>query len=215
MRAWNIFLALCVGLGAGPHAVAARAMNGCATSAAKLAQTPKFELPPDAKITSKELAFEIDIGSDGHARGLQLDRSSGDGAVDLSVRQTLTAASYLPPQTGCVAFSGGLRLSYALPADAAAPPTPPAKLDQKCTPYVLAFLMPSPRDRKRTGTATVAVELDAAGTQTAPPVLRASTGSPVLDAEALRIARTGQYNFLRGGPCAPQPFTYLLELTFQ
>jgi TonB family protein len=79
----------------------------------------------------------------------------------------------------------------------------------------LAFLTPDPRDRKRTGTAVVAVELDAAGTQTAAPALRKSTGSPALDAAALRIARGGQYGFLRGSRCTPQPFTYNLELTFQ
>jgi TonB family protein len=198
----------------------AQAASGCPTTPAKLAETPKLELPADAKISSKEIAFEVDVGSDGRARGLQMDEGSGDGAVDLSVRQTLQAATYIPPQTGCVAYSGGLRLAFGLPAEGTPPPAPappatPARLNTNCTPYVLAFLRPAARDRKRTGTATVAVELDAAGTQTAAPVLKKSTGSPVLDQEAIRIARTGQYNFLAGSSCAPQPFTYLLELTFE
>jgi len=217
MRVRAIFLALCLMPVAAPVTAQAHAAGGggCPTTPAKIADPPKFTLPADAKITSKEIAFEVDIGSDGHARGLQLDQSSGDGAVDLSLRQTLQAASYDPPQTGCVAYSGGLRLAYDLPADVATQPTPPAKLNPNCTPFILAFLSPIARDRKRTGSAIVAVELDAAGTQTGTPALRKGTGSPALDGEALRIARTGQYNFLRGSSCAPQPFTYLLELTFQ
>jgi TonB family protein len=216
MRIRAALIALCLLTAVAPAAVQARATSGggCATTSAKLAQTPRLELPADAKISSKEIAFEVDVGSDGRVRALQMDRSSGDGAVDLSVRQTLQAASYEPAQTGCVAYSGGLRLGYELPAPGAAQPTPPAKLDPTCTPEVLVFLTPAARDRKRTGTAIVAVELDAAGTQTTAPALRKSTGSPVLDQEAVRIAHTAQYNFLRGGPCAPQPFTYLLELTF-
>jgi TonB family protein len=189
--------------------------GGCVTSAAKLTQPPKVTLSPDAKITAKTVAFEIDVGSDGRVRGLQLDQSSGDGAVDLSFRQALQAATYEPPQTGCVAYSGGLYLSYELPAQGTPHPAPPARLNPHCTPYVLAFLTPAARDRKRTGTATVAVELDAAGTRTAEPALRQSTGSAALDREALRIARTGQYNFLRLSSCTPQPFTHNLELTFQ
>lgn len=194
----------------------ARAAGDCPSSAAKPSQPPKLEIPQDAKITSKETAYEVDIGSDGRVRGLQMDESSGDGAVDLSIKQTLQAAAYDPPQTGCVAHSGGLRMAFGLPApDSAPPPTPPAKLNANCTPFVSAFIMPSARDRKRTGTATVAVELDAAGSETAAPVLQKSTGSPVLDQEALRIAKAAQFNFLRDGPCTPQPFTYALELTFQ
>jgi TonB family protein len=200
-----------------PGVTEARAAGGCPTSPAKIAQPPKLTLPEDSKITSKEIAFEIDLGSDGRVRALQMDTSSGDGAVDLLVQQTLQAATYDPPQTGCVNYSGGMRLAFSLPVDPAVSPAPsakPGKLNTNCTPYVLAFLMPVARDRKRTGSATVAVELDAAGTETGPPVLRKSTGSPVLDQEAIRIARTGQYNFLRASSCAPQPFTYLLELTF-
>jgi TonB family protein len=213
MRYRAIALSLCL-LGAGtPAAAQTHASGGCPTTAAKLAQPPTLTLPPDAKITSKTIAFEVDIGSDGRVRGLQVDQSSGDAAVDLSVRQTLQAATYDPPQTGCAAYSGGLRLAYELPAAGATAPTPGA-LKANCTPFVLAFLSPGPRDRKRTGTAIVAVELDAAGTQTAAPALRTRTGSPALDQEALRIARTGQYNFLRGSSCAPQSFTYNLELTF-
>jgi TonB family protein len=193
----------------------AQAASPCPTTPAKLAETPKLELPPDAKISSKEIAFEVDLGSDGRVRGLQMDQGSGDGAVDLSIRQTLQAATYQPPQTGCIAYSGGLYLAFALPAEGT-PTTPtPAPPNTNCTPYVLAFLMPVARDRKRTGSATVAVELDAAGTQTAAPVLKKSTGSPVLDQEAIRLARTGQFNFVPGSSCAPQPFTYLLEITFE
>jgi TonB family protein len=216
MRVWVILLALCL-TPAGVRAVQARAADtaGCVTSPAKLANTPKLTLPADAKITSKEIAFEVDIGSDGRVRALQMVQSSGDGAVDLSVRQTLQTESYLPPQTGCVAYSGSLRLAYELPAEAASPPAAPQKLNANCTPYVTAFLTPLARDRKRTGTAIVAVELDAAGTQTGAPALRKSTGSPVLDQEAIRLARTGQYDFLHGSSCTPQPFPYLLELTFQ
>jgi TonB family protein len=205
-----------------PLAARAAADSGCPSTPARPAQEPKLELPPDAKPTSKEIGFEVDVGSDGRVRDLQMDEGSGDGAIDLSLKQTLQALRYDPPQTGCVAYSGGIRLVYGLPAPdspQAAPSSPqtapPTKLSPTCTPYVLAFLTPEKRDRKRTGTAVVAVELDAAGTRTAPPVLKQSTGSPVLDAEALRLARTGQYNFLAGGPCAPQPFTYNLELTFQ
>jgi len=189
--------------------------GGCATTAAKLAAPLQLSLPPEAKITSKQLAVEVDIGSDGRVRALQIDQSSGDPAVDLNARQALQGASYDPPQAGCVVYSGGLHLIYELPAPAAAQAPTPAALDPHCTPYVLAFLTPDPRDRKRTGTAVVAVELDAAGTQTAAPALRKSTGSPALDAAALRIARGGQYGFLRGSRCTPQPFTYNLELTFQ
>jgi TonB family protein len=214
MRSRAIALTLCLLAAATPAAARAQPAGGCATTAAKLAQPPTLTLPPNAKITSKTIAFEVDIGSDGRVRALQMDQSSGDAAVDLSVRQTLQAASYDPPQTGCVAYSGGLRLAYELPAANATQPAP-ATLNPNCTPYVLAFLGPGARDRKHTATAIVAVELDAAGTQTAGPALRKRTGSTVLDQEALRIARTGQYNFLRGSSCTPQPFTYNLELTFQ
>ncbi len=215
MRVWAIVFICCLV----PPALPARAQaatSACPSTPARPAETPKLTLPPETKISSKAIAFEIDVASDGHVRGLQMVQSSGDGAVDLLVRQTLQSASYEPPQAGCVAYSGGLRLSYELPLDAAAtPPAAPAKLNTNCTPFVTAFLTPIARDRKRTGTALVAIELDAAGTRTAEPALRKSTGSPVLDAEALRLARTGQYNFLRDSSCAPQPFSYLLELTFQ
>jgi len=215
VRLRAIFLALCLMPVGTPTSALARAGNACPTTPAKLARQPQITLPPDPKISSKEIAFEVDLGSDGHVRGLQMDQGSGDGAVDLSVKQTLETASYDPPQTGCVAYSGGLRVGFTLPTDNATPAPPPAALNATCTPYVLAFLTPVARDRKRTGTAVVAVQLDAAATRTAEPVLKKSTDSPVLDQEALRIARTGQYNFLQGSACAPQPFTYNLELTFQ
>jgi len=222
MKLRAVLLVLCLLPAAVPTGAFARAAaNSCATTPARPSQEPRITLPPDPKITSSSIAFEIDVGSDGRVRGLQMDRSSGDGAVDLSVRQTLQAAAYDPPQTGCVAYSGGLFLSFGLPAPSPAPsPAPaaastPPKLDTNCTPFVTAFLTPAARDRKRTGTAIVAVELDAAGTRRASPVLKKSTGSAVLDAEAVRIAQTAQYNFLRGGACTPQAFTYNLELTFQ
>jgi TonB family protein len=199
-----------------PRAALARAAAACPSAPAKFVQEPKFTLPPDTKITAPEIAFEIDLGSDGHVRGLQMDRSSGDGAVDLSFKQTLQDAAYEPPQTGCVAYSGGLYVAYKLPPDPALTPGPGASaLNANCTPYVLAFLTPIKRDRSRTGTAEVAVQLDAAGTRTAEPALRKTTGSAVLDQEAIRVARTAQYNFLRQSTCTPQPFTYNLELTFQ
>jgi TonB family protein len=144
-----------------------------------------------------------------------MDQGSGDGAVDLSVRQTLQSATYAPPQTGCVVYSGGLRVAFELPAEGTPTPARPPAFNSNCVPYVLAFLTPVARDRKRNGTATVGVELDAAGTQTALPALKKSTGSPVLDQEAIRLAHTGQYNFIRGSSCAPAPFTYLLEMTFE
>lgn len=224
MRACVVFVAVwLLALGVPFGGAVARADSGCPSTPARPAQEPKLELPPDAKPTSKEIAFEVDIGSDGRVRALQMDESSGDGAIDLSLRQTLQTLRYDPPQSGCVAYSGGLRLVYGLPApDPAQPGASPsataptgAKINAGCTPYVLAFLSPGKRERKRTGTAVVAVELDAAGTRTAEPVLKQGTGSAVLDEVALRIARTGQYNFLRGTPCMPQPFTYNLELTFQ
>jgi TonB family protein len=217
MKSRALALTLCLLSAVFPPAAPARAESGatCATKPARLAGPPKVSLPPDAKITSKEMALEVDIGSDGRVRGLQLDESSGDNAVDLAARQTLQAATYEPPQTGCVTYSGALRLAYDLPAGGPTQLNPPVGLNTNCTPYVLAFLSPAPRDRKRTGTAVVAVALDAAGAQTAAPELRKGTGSPVLDQEALRIARTGQYSFLHGSTCAPQPFTYNLELTFQ
>jgi TonB family protein len=214
MRVRATILALSLAVVA--HPAGAQTHGGCTTSPAKFAgQGPTFTLPPELKNTSKTIAFEIDIGSDGRVRGLQMDQNSGDGAVDLSLRQTLQAAAYEPPQTGCVAYSGSMYVRYDLPAPYAPQSATPPKLNTNCTPYVLAFLSPAPRDRRRTGSATVAVELDAAGTQTATPVLRKSSGSPVLDAEALRIAKTGQYNFLRESSCVPQPFTYNLELTFE
>jgi TonB family protein len=218
MKLRAVMLAVCLLPLTSPNAAPANAADsGCATAPAKLAREPTIELPPDAKITAKEIAFEVDLGSDGRVRGLQIDESSGDAAVDLSVKQTLQAAAYDPPQTGCVTYSGGLRLAFALPAAPSAPPATPAAAQRNpnCVPYVLAFLAPGTRDRKRTGTAVVAVELDAAGTRTAAPTLKQSTGSPLLDAEALRIARAGQYGFVGGSACAPQPFTYNLELTFQ
>ncbi len=216
MRLRAVFLASLLIPAVMPVALPARAAGTCPSTAAKPSQPPKLEIPQDAKITSKETAYEVDIGSDGRVRGLQMDETSGDGAVDLSIKQTLQAAAFDPPQSGCVAHSGGLRMVFGLPApDGVAAPTPPAKLNTNCTPFVSAFITPSARDRKRTGTATVAIELDAAGTETAAPVLQKSTGSPVLDQEALRIAKTAQFNFLRDGPCAPQPFAYALELTFQ
>lgn len=220
MKSRALVLATLLLAGAAPGRVVALAPSAaCPTTPAKLVHPPQLTLPPDAKITAKAVAFEVDLGSDGHVRGLQMDESSGDGAVDLSVRQTLQDAAYEPPQTGCVAYSGGLLLTFGLPAPSPGPspiaaPTQ-AKLDTNCTPYVTAFLTPAARDRKRTGTAIVAVELDAAGTRTAAPVLKKSTGSAVLDAEAIRIAQTGQYNFLRGSACRPQAFTYNLELTLQ
>jgi TonB family protein len=207
MNAWAVFLALCLVPVGVP--LMARAAS-CPSTPAKPAEQPRIELPQETKITSKVIEFEADIGSDGRVRGLRLEHSSGDGAVDLSTQQTLQ-----PAQTGCVAFSSTIALDFSLPGDNLAEPTPPAKLDPTCTPYIVSFITPNPRDRKRTGTATIAVELDAAGTERAAPVLRQSTGSPVLDAEALRIAKTGQYDFFRPSSCTPQPFTYELELTFQ
>lgn len=201
--------------GVPPFAAARATASTCATSAARVADAPKLSLPEDAKVTSKTIAFEIDIGSDGHVRGLQLVQSSGDAKVDLEFRQALAAAAYEPPQTGCVAYSGGLRLAYSLSPDGPSAPTQPAQLSPTCTPYISAFLTPSTRDRKRTGSAVVAVDLDASGTRGGAPALRKSTGSSVLDAEALRIATTGHYSFLRLSPCTPQAFTYLLDLTFQ
>jgi len=209
----------------------ARAASGtCPTSAARLAEQPQITLPADAKITAKEIAFAIDVGSDGRVRALQLDKSSGDGAVDMLTQQTLEAAKYEPAQTGCVALSSGMYIAFALPTPEPTPPPadvatatpkptpvpqPTARnLNANCTPYIHSFITPVARDRKRTGSATVAVELDAAGTRTAEPVLKKSTGSPVLDQEALRIARTGQYGFELGTSCKPQAETYLLELTF-
>jgi TonB family protein len=223
MRICGFLFALCVMPLALP-AIADAAGNACPTTPAKIAAPPNITLPADSKITAKEIAFEIDLGSDGHVRALQLDQSSGDGAVDLLVQQTLQDATYVPPQTGCVAHSGGLRLAFGLPAPPDTPqaPTSPTpapkptalKLNTNCTPYVIVFITPVARDRKRTGSATLAIELDAAGTAIAPPTLKKSTGSPVLDQEAIRIARTGQYNFVPGSTCAPQPVTYSLDLTF-
>ena len=217
MRLPAIVLALCLlPFGFPPAAKSVAADTGaCPTSPAKLVGQPEITLPEGAKPTAKSIGFEVDIGSDGRVRGLQLVRSSGDPNVDLSVRQTLAAAAYQPPQTGCVAYSGGLALNYALTPGSDGPPDEPTRLVSTCTPYVSAFLTPSARDRKRTGTAIVAVELDAAATRTAAPALRKSTGSPVLDQAALSIAANGHYGFLRGSPCMPQAFTYLLELTFQ
>jgi TonB family protein len=213
--------------------VALAASDACPTSPPRIAEPPKLELPADSKISSKEIAFEIDLGSDGRVRALHLDESSGDGAVDMLVQQTLQAAKFDPPQSGCVAYSGGMRIAFGLPSPepttpplpgASVPPTPlppkptalpGTKLDATCTPYVHAFLTPVARDRKRTGSATIAVQLDAAGTQIAAPVLQKSTGSPVLDQEALRIARTGQYGFELGSSCMPKAITYELELRFE
>jgi TonB family protein len=202
-------------LGSALPAPARAEMPGCPSSAAKFAKEPQIVLPADAKVTSPEVDFEVDIGSDGRVRGLQLDRSSGDANADLEFRQQLQAASYLPPQSGCVASSGALYLRYPQQLPPGASPAPLPKLNPRCTPFVTSFLSPHARDRKHTGTAIVAVELDAAATQTAAPVLRSSTGSPALDKEALRIARDGQYQFEQLSSCTPQPFTYLLELTFQ
>jgi len=217
MRLRAIALALSLMPLGAPHAAfgEAAAVGGCPTTPARPARPVTPTLPAETKITSKQSVFEIDVGSDGRVRGLQMDRSSGDGAVDLSIRQTLEAATYDPPQAGCVAHSGGFLLTFELPVDLNATATPAAGPNTNCTPYIVAFLIPGPRDRKRTGNAVVAVELDAAATPTAAPVLKKSTGSAVLDAEALRIAKTGQYRFLDGSSCAPAPFTYNLELTFQ
>jgi TonB family protein len=209
-------LTLCLLSALCPAPAGARAGgDSCPTTPTRLTAPPKLSLPADLKITSKEMAFEVDIGSDGRVRGLQMDESSGDNAVDLGARQTLQSATFEPPQSGCVAYSGALRLTYDLPVEGSTQMGPAVGLNTTCTPYVLAFLSPAVRDRKRTGTAVVAVSLDAAAEQTAAPELRKSTGSPVLDQEALRIARTGMYSFMHGSTCAPQPFTYNLELTFQ
>jgi TonB family protein len=217
MRYRAIALMLCLLPAGVPTAALARAGGAaaCPTTPAKLAEPPKLSIPPDAKITSNEIAFEVDVGSDGRVRALQMDASSGDGALDLSARQTLQAASYTPAQTGCIAYSSGLRFGVQLPVEGSPHPAKPIVLNTNCTPYVLAFLTPAGRDRKHTGTAVVAVELDAAGTRTAEPALRKSSGSAGLDGEALHVARSAQYNFLRGSSCAPQPFTYNLEVTFQ
>lgn len=217
MKLSAIFLMLCLMPVGTPSAAFARAtdISGCPTSPAKFAQTPKLTLPEDAKPTSKFIAFEVDIGSDGRVRGLQLDHASGDGAIDLGLRQQLQAATYQPPETGCVVYSGGLYISYSLSADGSAAPPQPTALVSTCTPFVSAFLTPVARDRKKTGTAFVTVDLDASGTRSGPPVLRKSTGSPVLDQEALRIAATGHYSFLRQSSCTPQALGYPLELTFQ
>ena len=210
-----VLLAVCLTAAVAPFTAEAHAGGaGCVTSPAKITETPKLSLPENAKLTSKSIAFEIDLGSDGRVRGVQMDQSSGDQGVDLGLKQALQTASYQPPQTGCVAYSGGLYLSYSLSSENAAPAAP-AALTPTCTPYVAAFLTPNTRDRKRTGTAVVAVDLDASGTQTGAPALRKTTGSPALDAEALRIAQTGHYGFLRASSCTPQAFVYLLELTFQ
>jgi TonB family protein len=214
-RAFALTLCLLAALVCLPARTHAASADSCPTTPTQLPAPPKLSLPADLKITSKEMAFEVDVGSDGRARGLQMDESSGDNAVDAGARQTLQAATFEPPQTGCVSYSGALRLTYDLPVEGPARLAGSTGLNASCTPYVLAFLSPAPRERKRTGTALVAVALDAAAEQTAPPELRKSTGSPVLDQEALRIARTGMYSFLRGSTCTPQALTYDLELTFR
>jgi TonB family protein len=216
MNVLALFLAVLLISFALPLGAVARAPGaGCASSAAKLVNPPKLSLPEDPKPTAQFVIYEVDVGSDGRVRGVQLDQTSGDGAIDLSARQMLQSATYAPPQTGCVAYSGGLIIPYPTAPDVSGTPPQPSALNPNCTPFVSAFLSPIARDRKRTGTAIVAVELDASGTRTAPPALRKSTGSPVLDQEALRIAATGHYAFLRGSSCTPQAFTDLLELTFQ
>jgi TonB family protein len=217
MKLFVLLLALCLTSVGGPVAADARATGdaACATSAAKIVDTPRITVPEGAKVAGKRVAFEVDIGSDGRVRGLQMDQSSGDASIDLSLRQSLQAAAYQPPQTGCVAYSGGLYLGYSLSADAPATLPEPSRLVSTCTPYIQAFLTPNARDRRHTGTAIVAVELDAAATPTAAPALRKSSGSPDLDREAVRIAANGHYRFLFGSSCTPQAFTYLLEMTFE
>ncbi len=194
----------------------AQANSACPATPAKILGDPRLILPDDAKITATRLGFEIDVGSDGRVRGIHTIASSGDANVDLTARQLLQAASYQPAQTGCVAYSGGLIQNYHLSAGAADRPVPlPAALDRTCTPFITAFLTPHARDRKRTGTAIVAVGLDAAATLQTSPVLRKSAGSASLDNEALRMAAAGHYRFLQGSACTPQAFTESLEITFQ
>jgi len=199
----------------------ARAQNAqdprCASVRAAEANSAPLELPPDAKHTSDDAVFDVDLGSDNRVRDVRVVQSSGDKVTDALIRATIERSTYRTSSTGCVATSNVVRAGYRLtdkPAPAPTPPGPPAPQSPSCTPLVVPFISPGRRDPSKRGTAIVAVPLDAAASRQGEPRLTKRTGNAALDEEALRIASSAQYQFMDREACSPQPFSYFLELTF-
>ncbi|MFN2459254.1 MAG: energy transducer TonB [Candidatus Velthaea sp.] len=179
-----------------------------------------LQLPPDTPRKNARLTFDVDLGSDGRVRDVRLVGGSGDAVIDALAREAVTRSTYRAAESGCVAVSDTYRMAYRAQDDAApsppqAPPTMPPAARADCVPLVVAFITPGARNAAQRGTAVVAVPLDAAAARHGEPALQKRTGNAALDEEALRIARTAQFNFMQGEGCRPQPFSYFLELTFR
>lgn len=196
--------------------------TGCASKSAAIVTAPHFTLPEGTILTKPFIAFDLDVGSDGRVRDVHSIVGTGDKVIDALLRSALQAATYVPAQTGCVAVSSVLRFvtsTHDQPSPAPEP-TPivlprPTLLTDACVPLVDTFIFPVKRDRAKTGTAIVAVPIDAAGAIDGQPKIEKRTGSATLDVEALRIATTGKYRFMDHDACRPQPITYYLELRFE
>lgn len=206
---------------AGPLALApaqGQAQNPrCSSEKAAEANSVPLELPRDAKHTSDDTAFDVELGSDNRVRDVRVVQSSGDKVTDALIRATIERSKYHTSATGCVATSNVVRVGYRLtdkPAPQPTPPGPPPPESPSCTPLVVPFISPGRRDPSKRGTAIVAIPLDAAASRQGEPKLTKGTGSPALDAEALQIASTAQFRFMDSEGCSPQPFSYFLELTF-
>jgi len=198
------------------YAYAAPATLACPDDVPRPVAPPKLSLPQSAHITSNEIAFAIDIGSDARVRNIALLQSSGDIGVDALVREALQKSAYRPARSHCVAISSTIRSAFRLGDASPAPPGTPAPMlhPESCVPPVNAFVSPLRRDGGKRGTTIVAVDLDAAGALTGARISQSST-VPILDTEALAAARSASYSFANGSPCLRQSTIYFLELSFE
>jgi TonB family protein len=176
-----------------------------------------LQLPRDAVIKNTEAFFDVELGSDGRLRDLRKVESSGNDITDALIIAAIQKSTFKTTRIGCVATSDVIHVGYTLTEGPTPQPTPlgpPQPGTTACTPLVTPFITPIRRDVTKRGSAMVAVPLDAAATRQGDPTLTKSSGSAILDQEALRIASTAQFQFEDREGCAAQSFTYQLELTF-
>jgi hypothetical protein len=202
-----------------PASVHARAAEDpkCPFQKGEVVTYAPLQLPKDAVIKNTEAFFDVELGSDNRLRDLRRVESSGNDITDALIVAAIQKSTFKTARVGCVAMSTVIHVGYTLTDGPTPQPTPPGAPQPGttgCTPLVTPFITPIRRDITKRGSAMVAVPLDAAATRQGEPTLTKSSGSAVLDQEALRIAHDAQFQFGDREGCAPQPFTYQLELTF-
>jgi TonB family protein len=202
-----------------PVSVHARATDDpkCPFQKGEVTNYAPLQLPKDAVIKNTQAFFDVEVGSDNRLRDLRKVESSGNDITDALIVAAIQKSTFKTVRIGCVSTSSVIHVGYNLTDGPTPQPTPfgpPQPGTTGCTPLVTPFVTPIRRDITKRGTAMVAVPLDAAATRRGEPTLTKSSGSPILDQEALRLSREAQYEFEEREGCASQPFTYQLELTF-